>query len=114
MKLPEWGEIADIPFETRNDLEKFVYEFEPADDKDTIAFTNWLQRAVDFIVDSAKMDTVVCPTQEARLLGALDAKNVKIGRLDDDVMRLTKAVESRDAKIKELTAAAKAGRGREI
>jgi chromosome segregation ATPase len=38
------------------------------------------------------------------LEAAMDAKNVKIGRLDDDVMRLTKAVEFREARIKELAA----------
>ncbi len=39
----------------------------------------------------------------AQLEAALDAKNVKIGRLDDDVLRLTKAVEYRDARIEDLT-----------
>lgn len=36
------------------------------------------------------------------LMVVLDAKNVRIGRLTDDVMRLTKAVEFRDARIAEL------------
>lgn len=38
----------------------------------------------------------------AELEASGDAKSVKIGRLDDDVMRLTKAVESRDLRIHEL------------
>jgi hypothetical protein len=113
MKLPEWSEIAGKPFETRNDLQKFVYEYEPPADKDTLVFTKWLQRAVDFLVGATETKALADPIQEERLRRTLDAKNVKIGRLNDDVMRLTKAVESRDAKIKELTAASKDARGSE-
>lgn len=40
--------------------------------------------------------------QVLNLENKLDEKNVIIGRLNDDVMRLTKAVESRDEKIKAL------------
>lgn len=38
--------------------------------------------------------------QRDTALKALDAKNVQIGRLNDDVMRLTKAVEFRDTQLK--------------
>lgn len=40
--------------------------------------------------------------QVLNLENKLDEKNVIIGRLNDDVMRLTKAVETRDEKIKAL------------
>jgi hypothetical protein len=41
-------------------------------------------------------------SEEEQLRRMLDTKNVIIGRLKDDVMRLTRAIENREETIKEL------------
>lgn len=48
------------------------------------------------------------------LLSQLDAKNVLIGRMQDQIMRLTKAVASRDQDIKELKSDLKSCMAREL
>lgn len=71
-----------------------------------------VQAELDILKLSAKQANEACEKMHAtweplvhrceRLEAKLDRKNVKIGRLNDDVRRLTKAVEYRDQSIKDL------------
>jgi hypothetical protein len=57
MKVPTYDEIlaSGRDFTQWNELEKFVGEFEPVDEAETIRFHRWLQRAID----------EVCPAVDA-------------------------------------------------
>ena len=84
MKVPTYEEILESgrDFTQWNALEKFVGEFEPVDEKETIRFHRWLQRAIDFVspaLDVLMTDsTAVTPNER---IAALEARLTRAQQL---------------------------------